>query len=246
MTELDNLENILIDFNESVTTFPIRATILEDLKPLEKKIETTRGSLKHLNRRLLLSGARERIYHQNNQPLNKNEIQKKLEEVTAEYLTNEKAIYLCLHGQAIQEILIQKEKNLQYYKKVKLCMQELFILNGKVFKLQSSIEEALMDKFQLQIQCQQLILEYHQFLKRQENLKAQKLQETNPNIAKKKEKIQKTIAKINLMKKLIKKFIAACGNSLMDNPYLIDMLVQHKNLLTLEAVLKLSESNKEN
>lgn len=56
--EFDELERSVRKLNEVINEFPIGATSLDDFKPIEEKIQTTRESLMRLNARLLLLRAK--------------------------------------------------------------------------------------------------------------------------------------------------------------------------------------------
>lgn len=56
--DFDELEQSVKTLNAIVNEFPICAISLEDFKPVEKKIQTTRISLMHLNARFLILTAK--------------------------------------------------------------------------------------------------------------------------------------------------------------------------------------------
>lgn len=66
------------------------------------------------------------------------------------------------------------------------------------------------------------------------------------NIFRNKEKTNKTIRNINLMKKLIVNFIAASNHMLFKEPFLVKMLEEHRELINIETVSKMSQNNSEN
>lgn len=54
----DKLEQSVKNLNIEVNKFPICAISLDDLKPVEEKIQTARMSLMHLNARFLIFAAK--------------------------------------------------------------------------------------------------------------------------------------------------------------------------------------------
>lgn len=66
------------------------------------------------------------------------------------------------------------------------------------------------------------------------------------NVFRNKEKINRTIRNINIMKKLIVNFIAASNQMLYKDPFFVQMLEEHRELVNIETVLKMSQSNFEN
>jgi len=56
--EFDQLEQSVTNLNAVINQFPIGAVSLDDLKPVNKKIQATRESLMHLNARLLMLRAK--------------------------------------------------------------------------------------------------------------------------------------------------------------------------------------------
>lgn len=57
--------------------------------------------------------------------------------------------------------------------------------------------------------------------------------------------MERTIRKINIMKKLIRSFIAVSGNMLEKEPMLLKMLENHRELISVETIMKMSQSNEE-
>lgn len=51
--------------------------------------------------------------------------------------------------------------------------------------------------------------------------------------------------KINIMKKLIRNFIAVSGYMLEKEPILLEMLENHRELINVETIMKMSQSNEE-
>lgn len=47
------------------------------------------------------------------------------------------------------------------------------------------------------------------------------------------------------MKKLIRNFIAVSGHMLEEEPVLLEMLEKHRELINVETIMKMSQSNKE-
>lgn len=57
-----------------------------------------------------------------------------------------------------------------------------------------------------------------------------------------KERINKTIEKINMMKKLIVNFIAASSH-MLNEPFYVQMLEDHRELVNFETILKISQNS---
>jgi len=56
--EFDQLEQSVTNLSAVINKFPIGAVSLDDLKPINEKIQVTRESLMHLNARLLMLRAK--------------------------------------------------------------------------------------------------------------------------------------------------------------------------------------------
>ncbi|KOX70860.1 hypothetical protein WN51_03287 [Melipona quadrifasciata] len=225
---------------KSVSEFPIGAISIEDFKPIEEKIRTTRESLRRLNAKLLTLKSQYDFYATNEKPEGKiKDTVTDLHEVTANSLINNAVIKLCLHSYTIQAILEGKESDND-------TLNKLFTLNDNILLLQNEIEDALKVQLQLKIQCRNALFEYKSFLKEQEEIRDKKLEEINPELVKNKEKTNKTITSINIMKKLIVNFIAASNHMLFKEPFLVKMLEAHRELISIETVSKMSQNNSEN
>jgi len=57
--------------------------------------------------------------------------------------------------------------------------------------------------------------------------------------------MERTIRKINIIKKLIRNFIAVSGHMLDKEPILLEMLEKHRDLINVETIVKMSQSNEE-
>lgn len=57
--------------------------------------------------------------------------------------------------------------------------------------------------------------------------------------------MEKTIRKINIMKKLIRSFVAVSNFMMESEPILLDMLENHRELINVETIMKMSQSNEE-
>ncbi|XP_043525114.1 uncharacterized protein LOC122536666 isoform X2 [Frieseomelitta varia] len=169
-----------------------------------------------------------------------------LHEATANSHINNAVVKLCLHSYTIQAILEGKESDNDMLRKIYAYMSKLFTLNDNILLLQNEIEDALKVQLQLKIQCRNALFEYKSFLKEQEEICNKKLQEINPELVKNKEKTNKTIRSINLMKKLIVNFIAASNHMLFKKPFLVKMLEEHRELINIETISKISQNNSEN
>lgn len=121
-------------------------------------------------------------------------------------------------------------------------MCKLFVLNDNILSIEKEIENALKKQLELKIQCRNALFEYKDFLKEQEELRNKRLEETNPQHAINKERINKTIEKINMMKKLIVNFIAASSH-MLNEPFYVQMLEDHRELVNFETILKISQNS---
>ncbi|KAK1131190.1 hypothetical protein K0M31_017478 [Melipona bicolor] len=247
MSEFEDLKNAISCLNKSVSEFPIGAISIEDFKPIEEKIRTTRESLRRLNAKLLTLKSQYDFYATNEEPERKiKDTVTDLHEATANSLINNAVIKLCLHSYTIQAILEGKDSDNDTLKKIYACMSKLFTLNDNILLLQNEIEDALKAQLQLKIHCRNALFEYKSFLKEQEEIRNKKLEEINPELVKNKEKTNKTITSINIMKKLIVNFIAASNHMLFKEPFLVKMLEAHRELISIETVSKMSQNNSEN
>ncbi|XP_043525113.1 uncharacterized protein LOC122536666 isoform X1 [Frieseomelitta varia] len=247
MSEFEDLKNAISCLNKSVSEFPIGAISIEDFKPIEEKIRTTRESLKRQNAKLLTLKSQYDFYATNEEPEgNIKDTVTDLHEATANSHINNAVVKLCLHSYTIQAILEGKESDNDMLRKIYAYMSKLFTLNDNILLLQNEIEDALKVQLQLKIQCRNALFEYKSFLKEQEEICNKKLQEINPELVKNKEKTNKTIRSINLMKKLIVNFIAASNHMLFKKPFLVKMLEEHRELINIETISKISQNNSEN
>lgn len=57
--------------------------------------------------------------------------------------------------------------------------------------------------------------------------------------------MERTIRKINIIKKLIRNFIAVSGYMLEKEPILLEMLENHRELINVETIVKMLQSNEE-
>lgn len=57
--------------------------------------------------------------------------------------------------------------------------------------------------------------------------------------------MERTIRKINVMKKLIRSFVAVSNFMMESEPILLDMLENHRELINVETIMKMSQSNEE-
>ncbi|XP_043253261.1 uncharacterized protein LOC122397871 [Colletes gigas] len=250
MSEFENLSRAIKSLNKSVSNFPVGAVSLDDYTPIEERISNMRELLQFLNARLIML----KTHHESATASNAtdNEFEEDMEhtithlhEETANFHITNKAFKLCLHTEATQAILEAKDDDQNMQKKICALLCQLYILNDKSMLLQAAIEDSLQKQLDLKIQCQNALFDYQKFLKTEEDLLSQKLQETNPEVAQNKKKAMMLLQKINLMKKLIVNLIPP-SNKLIDKPFLLDLLADHRDLITMEGILKKSQSNKEN
>ncbi|XP_060817268.1 uncharacterized protein LOC132907846 [Bombus pascuorum] len=247
MSEFDDLKDAIACLNESVSNFPIGAISIEDFKPIEERITDTRALLKCLNAKLLILKAQHDFYTAAEEPVEDlKDTVTNLHEATASSLITNTAIKLCLHSHSIQAILEGKEGNSDMQRKIYAYMRKLFSLNDNILIVQKEIDNATKEQLELKIQCRNALFEHKKFLKEQEEICNKKLKEINPQLAINKEKTNRTIRNINIMKKLIVNFIAASNHMLYNDPFFVQMLEEHRELVNIETVLKISQSNFDN
>lgn len=168
-----------------------------------------------------------------------------MQSAVSDTLINDKTVRLCLHSTTILSILGNKEGNAEDRKKLYTYMSKLFTLNDNVMATQEAIEEASQVQLDLKVECQKALFDHKKFLTEQEQLRSQRLQKTHPGIVENKDRMERTIRKINIMKKLIRSFVAV-SNFMMDSgPILLDMLENHRELINVETIMKMSQSNEE-
>ncbi|KAI4493551.1 hypothetical protein M0804_001727 [Polistes exclamans] len=241
MSDFKNLERALKHLRKNVAEFPIGAVSWNDYKPIEDKIQILRGSTSRLcSRKIMVKAKLDYINKKSSTKNTKNSFQM-LQDTTAKAIINNNAIKLCLQGYTIQDVLFNKYKS-NTQEKMIVAMRKLFILNDAILSNQQCVEDAFQRQLNLKIECQKAIFDYHTFLKEQDNLRKKKLQKTNPTIAENKEKILKFIKKINIMKKLITNFIATSAELLVKEPFFIEMLEKHAELINEETIIKLTEN----
>ncbi|GAB1861439.1 Centromere protein H C-terminal domain-containing protein [Camponotus japonicus] len=246
--ELDELEQSVKGLNAALNKFPIGAISLNDFKPVEEKIQTARESLMHLNARLLMLQAKYKQYTSDERRRKEGEpspVGDTLQNVTSDTLINAKAIKLCLHSTTILSILSNKEGDAKDQEKLYTYMSKLFAFNDSIMAIQEAIERESRLQLDLKIECQKALFDYKNFLKEQERIRSERLQETNPEIVENKNKMERTLRRINIMKKLIRNFIAASRHMLMKQPILLEMLENHRELINVETILKMSQNNKD-
>ncbi|KYQ57029.1 hypothetical protein ALC60_04017 [Trachymyrmex zeteki] len=235
--ELDQLEESAKQLNAVLNEFPIAAISLDDFKPIEEKVHTTRKSLMPLNARLLMLKAK---YKRTSLIRSESEDEvEDMQNVVSDTLLNAKAVKLCLHSTTILSILSNKEGTAEDQKKLNTYMSKLFTLNDNIME----ILEASRVQLDLKVECQKALFEHKKFLKEQEQLRSKRLQKTNPGIVETKNEMEKTIRKINILKKLIRNFIAVSSHMLEKKPILLKILENHRELLNIETIIKMSQSN---
>ncbi|XP_050451150.1 uncharacterized protein LOC126851334 [Cataglyphis hispanica] len=244
--ELDELEQSAKSLNMVLNKFPIGAISLNDFKPVEEKIQTARESLMHLNARLLMLQAKYKQYTDDGQRQQEEESTGvALQNITSDTLINAKAIKLCLHSITILSILSNKEGDVEDQNKLYSYMSKLLAFNDSIMTTQEVIEKESRLQLDLKVECHKALFEYKNFLKEQEQIRSERLQETYPEIVERKNKMEKTLRKINIMKKLIRNFIASSSHMLVEQPILLEMLEKHRELINVETILKISQ-NREN
>lgn len=240
--ELDQLEESAKQLNAVLNEFPIAAISLDDFKPIEEKVHTTRKSLMPLNARLLMLKAKYKQYVDDRRSESEDEVED-MQNVVSDTLLNAKAVKLCLHSTTILSILSNKEGTAEDQKKLNTYMSKLFTLNDNIMATQQEILEASRVQLDLKVECQKALFEHKKFLKEQEQLRSKRLQKTNPGIVETKNEMEKTIRKINILKKLIRNFIAVSSHMLEKKPILLKILENHRELLNIETIIKMSQSN---
>lgn len=246
--ELDELEQSVKSLNTVLNKFPIGAISLNDFKPVEEKIQMARESLMHLNARLLMLQAKYKQYTDDSRRRKEEEsspIENVLQNVTSDTLINAKAIKLCLHSTTILSILSNKEGDAKDQTKLYTYMSKLLAFNDSIMATQEAIEKESRLQLDLKVECQKALFDYKNFLKEQERIRSERLQETYPEIVENKNKMERTLRKINIMKKLIRNFIAASRYILKKEPMLLEILEKHRELINVETVLKMSQNNQD-
>jgi len=61
-------------------------------------------------------------------------------------------------------------------------MSKLFAFNDSIMAIQEAIERESRLQLDLKIECQKALFDYKNFLKEQERIRSERLQETNPEI----------------------------------------------------------------
>lgn len=61
-------------------------------------------------------------------------------------------------------------------------MSKLFAFNDSIMAIQKAIERESRLQLDLKIECQKALFDYKNFLKEQERIRSERLQETNPEI----------------------------------------------------------------
>ncbi|XP_076177349.1 uncharacterized protein LOC143151773 isoform X1 [Ptiloglossa arizonensis] len=247
MSEFQNLKVAIKSLNKSVSNFPVGAVSIDDFTPIEERIRNMRESLKLLNARLLMLNTYYELQTTNNEPEEDIECTlTNLHEETAMSLITNRAIKLCFHSETTEAILRGKEGDHNMQKKIYTTACQLFSLNDDTLLLQRTMQDALQKQLDLKIQCQNALFDYKKFLQVQEALHNQKLKELNPSIASKKKHTKKLLLKINIMKKLIVNLIAASNQMLLTKPILIKLLENHRDLISMDMILKMLQNNTEN
>ncbi|XP_031839583.1 uncharacterized protein LOC116430070 [Nomia melanderi] len=247
MTEFEHLKDAVNKLKKSVSNFPVGAVSLDDYKPIEDRIKNMRNSLTGLNARLLMLKAHNKCQEIDEPPEGDiKDTVSTLHEATSNALLNNKAIQLCLYSRTIQNILAGKEGDPDQQLKIYTYLSKLFNLNDDMLKIEKEIEEAVQKQYELKTQCRSALFEYRKFLNEQEEIRNKKLQETNPGIVKNKQDVIESIQNINIMKQLIANLIAASNHLLMQKPELLELLEKHRDLISMEDILKMAQNNVEN
>ncbi|KYN21586.1 PREDICTED: uncharacterized protein LOC108759728 [Trachymyrmex cornetzi] len=243
--ELDQLEQSAKQLNAVLNKFPIIAVSLDDFRPIEEKVYTTRKSLMPLNARLLMLKAKYKQYVDRRSE-SEDEFRNTLQNVVSDTLLNVKAVKLFLHSTTILSMFNNKEGTAEDQQKLNTYMSKLFTLNDNIMTTEEAIEKASQVQLDLKIECQKAIFEHTKFLEEQEQIRSERLQKTNPEIVRTKNQLEKYIRRINIIKKLIRNFITVSNHMLKKKPILLKMLENHRELINIETIVKMSQSNEEN
>ncbi|XP_024944244.1 uncharacterized protein LOC107271227 [Cephus cinctus] len=249
MDELNKLSAAVDSLHEKISEFPIGAVSFEDFKPTEEKIKDTRELLKALNAKLLMLQCRRDTALDSTEKVVEEEIGQKIErlhEALTNSFINNKTVELSLHSSAVIEIISEGHEFPALQKKTEEYMQKIFSLNDKVYSIQESLQKALTQQIEAKIEFWKAIYAYQDFLKEQQELRDEKLQKTNPEIAKSKNKMERTLRKINLMKKLITNLVATSEYLIKDNPVLVQMLKDHCDPVSIETILEMCHARDSN
>ncbi|XP_047349494.1 uncharacterized protein LOC124949039 [Vespa velutina] len=242
MVDFKNLERALKQLRENVAEFSIGAVCKDDYRPTDEKIEILRKSIHRLtSRTIMLKAKKDNTLTEEVPTNNMEDTFQKLQEDTAKAIINNIAIEQCLHSSTILDVM-SDEHQTDVQEKMYTAMKKLFMLNDAILSTQQSVQNAFKKQLDLKIQCQKAIFDHHSFLKEKEEQRKQKLQKTNPTVVKNKEKMMRNINKINVMKKLITNFIATSGELLMKEPFLLEMLEKHAELINEETTRKITEN----
>ncbi|KAK2575414.1 hypothetical protein KPH14_008327 [Odynerus spinipes] len=243
---VDLKSKLQIAAKKSVIEFSVGAVSLDDYRPVNEKIQIMRETLRRLNARVLMLKIKRDTKSSDEMPTESIEdTYQRLQEDTARTIINNNAIKQCLLSSAIGDVMSNKT-HVDINEKMYDHLKKLFMLNDAILSTQYSIQTALQKQLDLKIQCQKEIFNYHKFLKEQDEQRKQKLQKTNPKIAKNKEKMMKDIRKINIIKKLITNLIATSGKLLEEEPLLLEMLEKHAQLINEETIIRLTETDNKN
>ncbi|XP_017876903.1 uncharacterized protein LOC108623108 [Ceratina calcarata] len=247
MSVFEELNNAVAALKNTVLNFKFGAASLDDFKTDEEKFEDMRERLKHLNARLVLHKAQSDFQIRTQREPEKTVIQtvKNMHENAAISLINNLAVKLCLHSYNVQAILSGVEGDQDARKQIYACMSKIFGISEGILAVQQELEAERQKQLNLKIECQTALADYHDFLKEQEEIHSQRLQETNPEILRNKEKTQTTVKRICLMQKLITNFIAASNHLLLDVPLMIKMLEDHREMYTMEIISKIAHAERE-
>lgn len=241
MSMFEELNDALVALKNSISNFKFGAISLDDLKPVEEKFQDLQERLKHLNARLMLHKAQCEF-----QTRDETKPQKTVEETIKDTyenqaisIVNNLAVKQCLHSYNVQAILSSTENDEDTKKEIYACMGKLFGIGKGILAVQQELEAEREKQLKLKIECQTALKDYHNFLKEQEEIRNQRLQKTNPEIAANKEKAQHCVKKICVMQKLIVNFIAASHN-LLETPLMVKMLEDHREMYSMEIISELA------
>lgn len=241
MEEVKSLEKALQALHSNIIKFPIGAVSLQDFKPVDEKIKETRQVLQHVNATILrLKVLNEARSAEESLAKDTSDTLESAHDAITNALIHRQVLRLCLYSNAINDICAGRADE-QIQTKLTRYVPKLFALNDSGVQLYDSIEEAFEKQLKLKMECHKAVINHHEFLQKQADIRKKKLQETHPEIARNKEKVMTTIEKINLMKRMITNIIGAASHMVTKDPKCRKMLSDHRSLITAEMIVEISQ-----
>lgn len=236
--ERQKLNQVLQLLDEAAIESSNGEITIDGLIPVENKIKHLKTVLKEMNARILYLksvNGENKITELPEEDLSTT-FDELTEEITSQYIINSNGVNLGLETYALEGILNNKDTPESKEKVLQLC-NTLFNCNDNALTIQSEIHELQKKLLQLKIKDLQEVQKYRIFLKEQEELRVNKLEQSNPTEARFKQKIEQSIQKINLMKKLIMKLISGSTNLLnSDETDMLELLKKHRKIINIETI----------